>query len=87
MYTLLVEKAAASKAVELGRKEDSAEDASPLGPHAESISFSAGNPRVEHITGVVHLFRDLSAPSAADDASPLAHPVRVWPAAPAPRSG
>jgi BRCA1-associated protein len=26
---------------------------------ADSISFSAGNPRVEHITGVVHLYRDV----------------------------
>lgn len=27
----------------------------------DSISFSAGNPRVEHITGVVHLYRDVPA--------------------------
>jgi hypothetical protein len=76
MYTLLVEHAAASKAAaDVARKDDSAEDA--LGPQTESIAFSAGNPRVEHMTGVVHLFRDLSEPSATDDASPVAHPVRA----------
>lgn len=32
------------------------------------IKFSAGNPRVEHITGVVHLYRDISG---VQDASKL----------------
>ena len=25
----------------------------------ESVAFSAGNPRVEHITGLVHLFKEV----------------------------
>lgn len=37
------------------------------GPDAagEAISFSAGNPRVEYLTGVVHLYRDMLAADAA----------------------
>ena len=31
----------------------------------DSIPFSAGNPRVEHITGVVHLYRDVPAADLA----------------------
>ena len=40
------------------------------------MAFTAGNPRVEHITGVVHLYRDVPADSAAQpsgsDAAPAA---------------
>ena len=39
---------------------------------SDSVGFSAGNPRVEHITGVVHLFRHI--PPGAEDA-PVALPV------------
>jgi hypothetical protein len=31
----------------------------------DSITFSAGNPCVEHITGVVHLYRDVPAADLA----------------------
>jgi len=43
------------------------------------VAFTAGNPRVEHITGVVHLYRDVPAdsvvaaqPSGSDAAAPAA---------------
>ena len=41
------------------------------------MAFTAGNPRVEHITGVVHLYRDVPAdsaaqPSGSDAAAPAA---------------
>ena len=41
------------------------------------MAFTAGNPRVEHITGVVHLYRDVPAdgdaqPSASEAAAPSA---------------
>ncbi len=40
----------------------------------ECVPFSAGNPRVEHITGVVHLFkRNDPRPGAAT--SPAPHPT------------
>ena len=32
---------------------------------SHEVAFTAGNPRVEHITGVVHLYRD--SPSSAQD--------------------
>lgn len=35
----------------------------------ESIAFSAGNPRVEHITGIVHLFKEV--PQGSQALSPL----------------
>ena len=44
----------------------------------DSISFSAGNPRVEHITGVVHLFRQVPVGQEAA-ALPPALPVRHIP--------
>lgn len=42
---------------------------------ADSISFSAGNPRVEHITGVVHLYRDVPAADLAQQPA-WTQPVR-----------
>ena len=44
----------------------------------DSISFSAGNPRVEHITGVVHLFRQVPVGQEAA-VIPPALPVRHIP--------
>ncbi len=43
----------------------------------DQVAFTAGNPRVEHITGVVHLYRDVPAdsaaqPSGSDAAAPAA---------------
>ena len=32
---------------------------------SNQVAFTAGNPRVEHITGVVHLYRDVPADSPA----------------------
>jgi BRCA1-associated protein len=50
----------------------------------EQLAFSAGNPRVEHITGVVHLYRHLTdegageaAAAAAAGAPPLARSRQV----------
>ena len=31
----------------------------------DEVSFSAGNPRVEHLTGKVHLYRQISTPEQA----------------------
>lgn len=31
----------------------------------DAVSFSAGNPRVEHLTGKVHLYRQVSNPEQA----------------------
>lgn len=36
---------------------DRDEDDAAVLPEGDSLDFSAGNPRVEHITGVIHLFR------------------------------
>jgi BRCA1-associated protein len=42
------------------------------------LAFSAGNPRVEHITGIVHLYKSMAAsPSAADEASSSSSKVCV----------
>jgi BRCA1-associated protein len=35
------------------------EDTTELGSNVDLLNFSAGNPRVEHITGIVHLYRHL----------------------------
>ena len=39
------------------------------GEGIDSIAFSAGNPRVEHITGIVHLFKEV--PQGSQALSPL----------------
>jgi hypothetical protein len=39
-------------------------DAGSAGALDDAVAFSAGNPRVEHITGVVHLYRHIPTPSA-----------------------
>lgn len=57
-------------------EEATPDTASPSAHAAEErddvISFSAGNPRVEHVTGVVHLFRHVpNGPDAATPASSL----------------
>lgn len=36
-----------------------------LHDEVDQVSFSAGNPRVEHITGVVHLYRHIPGPGEA----------------------
>ncbi len=41
----------------------------------ETIQVSAGNPRVEHITGLVHLYRDLGDRSRAVDGAKSSLPV------------
>lgn len=60
----------------------------------ETIQVSAGNPRVEHITGLIHLYRQLGERSSAGEARPL-RPVSTqllhqcapaWRAAPSHRS-
>jgi hypothetical protein len=40
------------------------------------VSFSAGNPRVEHLTGTVHLYRQVLSREEADHAGPGSLPVR-----------
>ena len=42
--------------------EQAAELASNSDHIKETVAFSAGNPRVEHITGKVHLYRHVSKP-------------------------
>jgi BRCA1-associated protein len=47
----------------------------------ESIEFSVGNPRVEHITGLVHIYRELpprgaGGGEASDAPAPGSLPVR-----------
>ncbi|GAB4818298.1 hypothetical protein N2152v2_005344 [Parachlorella kessleri] len=47
-----------------GEASSSSADATPAAVAAEEVdevSFSAGNPRVEHITGVMHLYRHIPA--------------------------
>lgn len=44
-----------------GERQDSKAD--QVDDQIDSIAFSAGNPRVEHITGVVHLFKEVPASS------------------------
>ena len=34
-----------------------------ISDEVDTITFSAGNPRVEHVTGVVHLFKEVPATS------------------------
>lgn len=39
----------------------------PAGPDEDNkIRFSAGNPRVEHVTGVVHLYREVQPRSQVE---------------------
>lgn len=40
----------------------------------DAVAFSAGNPRVEHLTGKVHLYRQISTPEEAQKKNQL--PVR-----------
>ncbi len=37
----------------------------------DAVSFSAGNPRVEHLTGKVHLYRQISDPQQAQQRNQL----------------
>lgn len=37
----------------------------------DAVSFSAGNPRVEHLTGKVHLYRQISSPEQIQDKNQL----------------
>ncbi len=37
----------------------------------DAVSFSAGNPRVEHLTGKVHLYRQISNPEQAQHRNQL----------------
>jgi len=67
--------------VKLGLSTPSVKSSPPEhseGPEDEVVGFSAGNPRVEHITGVVHLFR--TVPDASQDLLPApALPVSHYP--------
>lgn len=46
-------------------------DTAPSSDHIQdAVSFSAGNPRVEHVTGKVHLYRQVSS-------EPLNHQLPV----------
>ena len=44
-------------------------------PTPDTIEFTAGNPRVEHTTGVVHLFKQIPQQTPTDVTPAL--PVRV----------
>lgn len=49
------------------RLEQAAEEAaSSIDVEGKSIEFTAGNPRVEHITGVVHLYRNVPTKEEAE---------------------
>ncbi len=37
----------------------------------DAVSFSAGNPRVKHLTGKVHLYRQISNPEQAQQRNQL----------------
>jgi BRCA1-associated protein len=79
MYTLLVKKSS-SKAKAPSKKENAEakqEKGGDAGNSTESIAFSAGNPRVEHITGVVHLYRDLSENAVDEATTPSAQQVQA----------
>ena len=57
--------------VRLGLNSTVVEDAPAEQPDVQAedvVGFSAGNPRVEHITGIVHLFR--TVPNASQDVLP-----------------
>ena len=45
-------------------ENDDAENLSE--PWSDSIEFTAGNPRVEHVTGTVHLYRQIPESSQHD---------------------
>lgn len=45
------------------------------GADVEEIQVSAGNPRVEHLTGIVHLYRQTNGRDEAEDTSGPALPV------------
>lgn len=58
--------------------------ASSCSREVESVSFSAGNPRVEHITGIVHLYRHLTDEAeAAEQSNPPAFSPSLQHSAPA----
>ena len=60
---LMQERAAEARAADGGRG------------FADEIGFSAGNPRVEHLTGVVHLYRRIPAGTDVERVSPN---LEVW---------
>ena len=68
MYRLLVEETAQRKMSEMVANEDNdyTEIFREPSEGLECVEFSAGNPRVEHITGLVHLYKQTSgSPRAA----------------------
>jgi hypothetical protein len=68
MYRLLVEETARRKMSEVVQNEDNdyTEIFREPSEGLEFVEFSAGNPRVEHITGLVHLYKQNSgSPRAA----------------------
>jgi hypothetical protein len=73
MYSLHVEVAKSTIAAAGGGEEGLASPSDELAGHG-AIEFSVGNPRVEHITGVVHLYR--STPAVARLGSGVELPVR-----------
>ena len=73
--------------VEVSREASTSAQAEPSGPtltpssesahKTETIQVSAGNPRVEHITGLIHLYRQLGQRNAAAGAH-LAQDVSIY---------
>ena len=73
--------------VEVSREASTSAQAEPSGPTltpssesaqtTETIQVSAGNPRVEHITGLIHLYRQLGQRNSAAGAH-LAQDVSVY---------
>lgn len=47
-------------------------------PEPDLIPFSAGNPSVEHVTGILHLYRPQEASILGQPGSPVRIPVSVY---------
>ncbi len=75
MYSLKVQGKAdsvdntADKLAEASIRQEDAQDAST----SDALDFSAGNPRVEHVTGIIHLYR--SIPKDREETPKSALPV------------
>lgn len=75
--------AAAPAAPDRDDEEEEDEDAhdeleTELPASADGVPFSSGNPRVEHITGVVHLYRELAHEPRQPSTNTATSPAPAW---------
>ena len=76
MYAVKVRLTDQTKSTQPGEQPGSSPlSSSEASCETETIQVSAGNPRVEHITGLIHLYRELGDRSRAVEGAKSSHPV------------